>query len=98
MLNKGGIEVLVYDKETDDNKTMFFGIGKKFTFVAPKDYCGMGVDCSWTPIDSEGNRGSVSVDELEDGCDYVVRCLEYESGEEILYPERMDGGESECDD
>lgn len=87
----------MYDEKSDDNKTMFFGIGQKFVFSAPKDFCGLGVDCSWTPIDSDGEEGPVSNDELKDGQEYVVKSAQ-EGDNEILYPERIDVEEDDDED
>lgn len=68
-----GIEVLMYDNTIDDNRVCFFGVGQQFAFKAPKDYCGIGTICNYTPVDSTGEYGDVSRETLIDGHSYVVR-------------------------
>ena len=80
-----GIEVSMYDKANDDNRICFFGVGQRFTFKAPQDYCGMGIGCNYTPVDSSGEYGDVSEETLKDGHSYVVRCDGMdEHGNEII--------------
>ena len=87
--NKSGIEVFMYDKGKDDNKSTFLAVDQEFVYAAPKNFSGLGCVYGWSSIDSDGNEVVGADCELEDGQRYVVNSRILDDGEEYFYPEPL---------